>query len=125
MKITEEKRTWILNRLERNKKIYQITIEELKQKKCPFELSYPESIEININGTIPYKSNISMLEKVIKGINKSLRRYRGYVTTSPLLSIRHQRLQEHLAILRKERKERNILLAKARERNNVDIPKNI
>ena len=112
MKQQKERRNWILNRLKRNKRIYQITIEELMQGKYPTELSYPESIKYNINRTIPYKSNISMLKEVIKNINKSLRRYDRYIIKSSLIWERRQKLEKHLAILRKEREERNIILTK-------------
>lgn len=102
------------DRLVRNKKIYEITLIELKQKKHIGELSYPESVEINMRFIINYRNSIKQIKDSLKRIRKILGLSRA--KDSGLIKERKKKLKEHLNILKKLRKENNLEVRKPSEK---------
>lgn len=106
----KEKREWIINRLNRNKEIYEQTIKELKENKIGVQLTYPECIKYNSDFSIPYEYNIRMLKEVIKGINGHLRiKEAKRIRVSVYFIERKKALEKHLIELRKLRERRYFL----------------
>jgi len=89
---------------ERNKRIYEITLNELEQNKSYRELSYPEVVEVDIKGKINYKVFIKELKDSLKRLRKHLR----LIPKSSILTReKEERLRKHHILLKelKEKKE--------------------
>lgn len=89
------------DRLKRNKKIFEITLNELEQEKSIGELSYPESVETNMQFKINYKSSIKQIKDSLKRIKKILGLSRA--KDSGLIKERKSLLKKHLIILKRLR----------------------
>lgn len=98
------------NKLKENLNIYQITIQELKEEKELHELSFPETIDYNLNFKIDYQQSLRDLKIVIKNIKKYLGRCKA--KDSGLILERKIKLEKHLQKLRKLREKRKLILNK-------------
>ncbi len=110
-KMKREMSQGLKDRLKRNKGIYEITLNELEQKKNIGELSYPESVETNMQFKINYRNSIRQMKDSLKRIRKILKL--SPAKDSGLIRKRKKLLDEHLINLRKVRERKD-----ASQRNN-------
>ena len=100
------------NRLKENLSIYQITIKELEEEKELYELSFPETVDFNLNFKINYQQSLRDLKIVIKKIKKHLGMFRA--KDSGLILERKIKLEKQLQKLRKLREKRKLILKKTK-----------